>query len=57
VNGQQVDTPRDIAQELRDTETPADVEIGVLRDKKPVTLKAPMPERRRPAARRSVRPA
>jgi serine protease Do len=55
VNGRTVDTPRDVTQGLRDVEG-KDVEIQVLRDKKSLTLKAQMPERRRPSARRS-RPA
>ncbi len=56
INGRSVDTPRDVAQELRDTEG-KEVEIGVLRDKKALTLKAQVPEGRRPATRRFVRPA
>jgi serine protease Do len=56
VNGRTVETPREVVQELRDAESGKDVEIAVLRDRKPLTLKAQMPERRRPDVRRSVRP-
>ncbi|MGH9346476.1 MAG: PDZ domain-containing protein [Vicinamibacterales bacterium] len=57
VNGRAVDTPRDVMQELRGVEEGQDVEIAILRDKKGVTLKAPLPERRRSVPRRPVRPA
>jgi len=56
VNGHTVSDSRDVVDELRDAEEGKDVEIGVLRERKSLTLKAPMPERRRPA-RRSTRPA
>ena len=56
VNGREVGSPRDVTHELRG-EAGKDVEIGILRDKKPLTLKAQVPERRRPASRRPARPA
>jgi serine protease Do len=55
VGGTQVQTPRDVAREIRETDS-GDVEIAVLRDKKSLTLKAPVPERRR-TVRRPARPA
>jgi serine protease Do len=55
VGGAQVQTPGDVARELREGDS-GDVEIAVLRDKKSLTLKATVPERRR-IERRSVRPA
>lgn len=57
VNGQSVDTPRDVVRELREAEAGAQVEIAVLRDKKSMTLKAQMPERRRTTNRQPTRPA
>ena len=57
VNGRTVDSPRDVTQEIRDAGESKDVEVGVLRDRKTVTLKLQMPERRRPVARRFTRPA
>ena len=57
VNGRTVDSPRDITQEIRDAGEGKDVEVGVLRDRKPLTLKLQIPERRRPVARRFTRPA
>jgi S1-C subfamily serine protease len=57
VNGRSVGAPRDVAQELRTGEAGKDVEIGILRDKKALTLKAQVPEGRRPATRRPPRPA
>jgi serine protease Do len=56
VNGRSVDQPRDVTQELRDSEEGKDVEIGVLRDRKSLTLRAQLPERRS-ATRRFTRPA
>lgn len=56
VNGRTVDTPRDVTQELREVEG-TDVEVQVLRDKKPLTLKAEMPEQKRSSPRRPTRPA
>ena len=56
INGRTVDAPREVGQELRGIEGGKAVEIGILRDRKPLTLKTEMPERRRPATRR-VRPA
>ena len=57
VNGRPVDSSRDVTQEIRDAGESKDVEVGVLRDRKPLTLKLQIPERRRPAARRFTRPA
>jgi serine protease Do len=57
VNGRTVDSPRDVTQEIRDAGESKDVEVGVLRDRKTVTLKLQIPERRRPVARRFTRPA
>lgn len=56
VNGRTVDTPRAVTQQLREADG-RELELQVLRDKKPLTLKAEMPERRRPSTRRSTRPA
>lgn len=56
VNGRAVNEPRDVTQEIRDVEG-KEIEIAVLRDKKAVTLKAQVPERRRPTAPRLIRPA
>jgi serine protease Do len=56
VNGRTVDDARDVSEEIRGAEEGKEIEIGVLRDRKPLTLKAPPAERRRPA-RRSSRPA
>ena len=55
VNGRAVNETRDITQEIRGADEGTDVEIGVLRDRKPLTLKAQIPERR--ATRRYTRPA
>ena len=57
INGHDVETPREVAEELRNADAGSEVAIGVLRDKKALTLKAQIPERKRPAAARSVRPA
>lgn len=40
VDGRTVDTPRDVIRELRETSEDKDLELGILRDKKPMTLKA-----------------
>jgi serine protease Do len=56
INGRAVEGPRDVTEQLRDAEAGQTVEIGVVRDKKSLTLKAQMPERRRPSPR-YVRPA
>jgi serine protease Do len=56
VNGRTVDSPREVTQELHG-EIGKEVEIGILRDRKALTLKAQVPERRRPATRRPGRPA
>jgi serine protease Do len=56
VNGRTVDDTRDVTEELREAEEGKEVEIGVLRDRKSLMLKAPIPERARPA-RRPTRPA
>jgi serine protease Do len=55
VNGRAVSDTRDVNQEIRGAEDGKDVEIGVLRDRKPVTLKTQLPERR--SSRRYTRPA
>ena len=57
VNGRSVETPRDVTQELRDVQPGKAVDIGLLRDRKPLTIKAQMPERRSSQARRPARPA
>ena len=56
VNGRAVESARDVTQEFREAEEGKDVEIGVVRDRKSLTLKAQVPERRR-TARRVTRPA
>jgi serine protease Do len=58
INGRSVGTPREVAQGVRETEPGKEIEIGVLRGKQSMTLKAPMPERRRTAkpVRHQVRP-
>jgi serine protease Do len=56
INGHSVENSRDVSQELREVENGKDVEIGILRDKKTMTLKAQMPEARRSTTRRT-RPA
>lgn len=57
INGRAVESPREVAQQLRDAGDGKDVEIGILRDKKTMTLKAQVPEARRPLSRRYTRPA
>jgi serine protease Do len=57
VNGRTVANPREVAQELRTAAGGKEVEIGILRDKKALTLKAQIPEARRPVSRRYARPA
>ena len=58
INGQPVDSARDIAQELRRSDADAEVALTVLRDKKSMTVKAQLPEpRKRPITRRPTRPA
>ena len=54
VNGRSVNETRDVTQELRTADEARELEIGVLRDRKPLTLKAQIPERR---SRRVTRPA
>ena len=56
INGRTVDSPRDVTQELRDRDEGGEVEIGILREKKSMTLKAAVPERRR-SVTRATRPA
>jgi len=56
VNGHAVETPREVAQEVRDAGTGKEVTIGVLRDKKSITLKAQIPEAPRPEIKRPTRP-
>jgi serine protease Do len=55
VNGRTVNDTRDITQEIRGADEGKDVEIQVLRDRKSLTLKAQLPERR--SSRRYTRPA
>jgi serine protease Do len=56
INGRTVENPREVSQELRDAGNDGkEVEIGILRDKKAMTLKAQIPEGRRPV--RHPRPA
>jgi serine protease Do len=55
INGQSVEAPRDVAEELRSAEA-TEVAIAVVRDRKPVTLKVQLPERRRTKTPRPVRP-
>jgi serine protease Do len=57
INGSSVRSPRDVAEELREVDPGSEVTLDVLRDKKPLTLKARTPERKRPAVARPVRPA
>lgn len=57
VNGRAVDRPSDVTRELRDAEPGGEIEIDILRDRKPLSLKASIPERERPARRRLTRPA
>lgn len=56
INGRPVDTPRDVAEELREVNPGSEIEVGVLRDKKALTLKAQMPDRQRSTMPRKVRP-
>lgn len=56
INGRTVDSPGDIAREVREAASEKEVEIGIIRDKKPMTLKAQLPERRLRSPR-YVRPA
>jgi serine protease Do len=56
INGRAVNDTRDVTHEIRGAEGGKDVEIGVLRDRKSLTLKAQIPERRA-NARRYTRPA
>jgi S1-C subfamily serine protease len=57
INGRTVGNPREVAQELRDAaDDRKEVEIGIVRDKKAMTLRAQIPEARRPISR-LVRPA
>jgi serine protease Do len=55
INGRAVNDTRDVTQEIRSAEAGKDVEIGVLRERKSLTLKAQLPERR--SSRRFTRPA
>jgi serine protease Do len=55
VRGQTVSDPQDVVRELGAAEPGASVEIRVMRDRKPITLTAKMPERPRSFARRSAR--
>jgi serine protease Do len=55
VNGRSVNDTRDITQEIRAAEEGKDLELGVVRDRKSIMLKAQLPERR--SNRRVTRPA
>lgn len=55
VRGQTVSDPEDVIRELGAAEPGASVEIRVMRDRKPITLTAKMPERPRQFPRRSAR--
>jgi len=57
INGHAVDSAGDISRQIRESTDDKQVEIGILRDRKPMTLKAPLPEPRRSTQRRYVRPA
>ena len=54
VNGRSMDSPRELTESMRDTKPGESVELGVTRDGKAITLKAPIPE---PERRRFTRPA
>jgi predicted metalloprotease with PDZ domain len=56
VNGRAVSEPGDVSRELRDSDTASSVEITVMRERKPLTLKAELPDRRA-TPRRYTRPA
>ena len=53
VNGRTVNETRDITREMRESEAATELELGVLRDRQSLTLKAQIPERRT----RRTRPA
>ena len=55
VNGRAVNDTRDVTQEIRGADQGKELELGVLRDRKSLTLKAQIPERR--SNRRFTRPA
>ena len=57
VNGRKVTSAGDIGEEIRGADEGKQVELRVLRDRKEITLKAQVPERRREETRRFVRPA
>jgi S1-C subfamily serine protease len=56
VNGRPVNDPGDVSEEIREAEEAKEVEIGVVRDRKTLSLKAQVPERRS-TTRRYTRPA
>ena len=56
VNGRSVNDPGDVRQEIREADEGKEVQIGVVRDRKPLSLKAQVPERRS-STRRYTRPA
>lgn len=57
INGAAVANTRDLVEELAGVKDGGEVSVGILRDKKPSTLKATIEEPRRPPTRRSLRPA
>jgi serine protease Do len=56
IDGKAVETPRDVAEGLRNADS-IEVAIAVTRDRKSLSLKAPLPARPRAKTIRSVRPA
>ena len=54
VNGRSVDAPNDVTQAIREASPDADVEIVVTRERKELTLRAKLPERRPESGRRGV---
>jgi serine protease Do len=55
VRGQAVSSSDDVLRELRAAESGTSVEIGIMRDRKGLTVSAKIPERTRPFARRGAR--
>jgi serine protease Do len=56
IDGQAIDTPRDVTQRLRSAEAD-EISLSVIRDRKPLTLKAQLPAPPRTKTLRNVRPA